>query len=103
MKHIIIILASIVMSANIFAQEQNTVITGTLTGATPTVDIQFGSFTSYDDVFYKFTPTVTSLVSIELNYDDNDIDNSRTACSSTATNTHSVPTTNSVSGFVFVQ
>ena len=67
MKRIIIILAGIVMSANIFAQEQDTVYTGTLYKATPT-DMAFGDNSPCNDVFYKFTPIENTKVSIELNY-----------------------------------
>ena len=72
MKNIIIILASFILSANVFAEEQNPVTTGTLNGATQTYDIYYGEVSPYNDVFYKFTTTENTTVSIILNYDGGD-------------------------------
>jgi len=67
MKRIIIILASIVISTNCFAQEQDTVTTGILTNATPT-DMDFGDIIPRNDVFYTFIPNESTTISIVLSY-----------------------------------
>ncbi|MDR2970378.1 MAG: T9SS type A sorting domain-containing protein [Bacteroidales bacterium] len=67
MKNIIIILVSILITVNCFAQEQDSIYTGNLTNATPTESIDFGDIGGhYNDVFYKFTPTENSIISIIL-------------------------------------
>ncbi|GHT35159.1 hypothetical protein FACS189434_12540 [Bacteroidia bacterium] len=64
MKNIIItIIAGVLMTANIFAQTS-----GTLTNSTPMYDKNFGEIVPYNDVFYKFTPTENTTISIKLIY-----------------------------------
>ena len=73
MKRITTILVGILITANCFAQTQDT-IKGTLTNATPMFDMNFGEVVPYVDVFYKFTPTKKTTVAIEL-INDNGVKN----------------------------
>ena len=73
MKYIKQIVMGVVISATCFATlTPNSVkaqgITGTLNNATPMYNKNFGEIVPYNDVFYKFTPTENTTISIELIY-----------------------------------